>query len=43
MSLSSELHYLEIGELATLIQSRKVSPVEVTQAMIAEAEARRSR
>jgi Asp-tRNA(Asn)/Glu-tRNA(Gln) amidotransferase A subunit family amidase len=30
----SELHYLELNEVAHLIQTRKVSPVELTQAML---------
>jgi len=31
---SSELHYLELNEVAHLIQVRKVSPVELTQTML---------
>lgn len=31
---TDELHFLEITELASLIQQRKVSPVEVTEAML---------
>ncbi|MBA6420981.1 amidase [Pseudomonas sp. 5Ae-yellow] len=32
---SSELHYLEAYELSLLIRSRRVSPVEITEAMLA--------
>ena len=32
---TAELHYLELNEIAHLIQTRKVSPVEVTQAQLA--------
>jgi amidase len=35
MNLSSELHYLEMHELSLLIRSRKISPVEVTEAQLA--------
>jgi amidase len=31
---STELHYLELNEVAHLIQTRKVSPVELTEAML---------
>ena len=30
----SELHYLELSEIAHLIQNKKLSPVELTQAML---------
>jgi amidase len=30
----TELHYLELTQLAALIQARKVSPIEVTQALL---------
>ncbi|MCE7519160.1 amidase [Vreelandella titanicae] len=33
-SLSTELHYLEITELATLIRTRQLSPVAVTRAQL---------
>lgn len=39
MTAPDELHYLEITELAALIQARKISPVEVTQAQLARIEA----
>jgi Asp-tRNA(Asn)/Glu-tRNA(Gln) amidotransferase A subunit family amidase len=29
-----ELHYLEIGELSRLLAARKLSPVELTEAML---------
>ena len=29
-----DLHYLELTEAAHLVQTRKVSPVELTQAML---------
>lgn len=35
---ASDLHYLELHEIAHLIQTRKVSPVEVMQAMLARIE-----
>lgn len=35
MNLPSDLHYLEMHELSLLIRSRKLSPVEVTQAQLA--------
>lgn len=38
MSLPSDLHYLEMHELSLLIRSRKISPVEVTEAMLARIE-----
>src|ERR1700694_5241177 len=31
---STELHYLELAEVAHLIQTKKVSPVELTEAML---------
>ena len=31
---SDDLHYFEISELARLIAARKVSPVELTEAML---------
>ncbi|MGH8485114.1 MAG: amidase, partial [Pseudomonas sp.] len=34
MSLPSDLHYLEMHELSLLIRSRKLSPVEVTEAQL---------
>lgn len=33
-TLAADLHYLELTEVAHLIQTRKVSPVEVTEAML---------
>lgn len=33
-TLTADLHYLELTEIAHLIQTRKVSPVEVTEAML---------
>lgn len=36
--MSSALHYLELCELSQLIRSRKLSPVEVTQAQLARIE-----
>ena len=33
-TLATDLHYLELTEVAHLIQTRKVSPVEVTEAML---------
>ncbi len=39
MSLPSDLHYLEMHELSLLIRSRKLSPVEVTEAQLARIEA----
>lgn len=39
MSLPSDLHYLEMHELSLLIRSRKVSPVEVTEAQLARIDA----
>lgn len=36
---SSDLHYLELTEVAHLIQTRKISPVEVTQALLERIEA----
>ena len=39
MSLPSDLHYLEMHELSLLIRSRKISPVEVTEAMLARIDA----
>lgn len=36
---SDALHYLEIGELAQLLQLRKVSPVELTEGMLRRIEA----
>ncbi|MCY1282998.1 putative amidase AmiD [compost metagenome] len=39
MSLPSDLHYLEMHELSRLIRSRKLSPVEVTEAQLARIEA----
>ncbi|MFC5697129.1 amidase [Pseudomonas sp. GCM10022186] len=39
MSLSSDLHYLEMHELSRLIRSRKISPVEVAEAQLARIEA----
>jgi amidase len=35
MNLPSDLHYLEMHELSLLIRSRKLSPVEVTEAQLA--------
>jgi len=35
----TELHYLELTQIAHLIQTRKVSPVELTQAMLARIDA----
>ena len=35
----TELHYLELTQLAALIQMRKLSPVEVTQTMLARIDA----
>ena len=37
--MSSELHYLTIAEAARLIQTRKLSPVELTDALLKRAEA----
>ncbi len=34
MSLTRDLHYLDMFDLSVLIRSRKISPVEVTQAML---------
>src|SRR5690242_16289446 len=34
-----ELHYLELTQVAHLIQTRKLSPVELTQAMLARIDA----
>ena len=31
---SDDLHYLEISELSRLLAARKVSPVELTEAML---------
>ena len=31
---ASDLHYLALGEIAPLIQARKISPVELTEAML---------
>ena len=31
-----DLHYLELTEVAHLLQTRKLSPVELTQALILE-------
>jgi amidase len=39
MSLPDDLHYLEMQELSLLIRTRKISPVEVTEAMLARIEA----
>ncbi|WP_018434428.1 amidase [Paraburkholderia atlantica] len=39
MSLPSDLHNLELHDLSLLIRSRKVSPVEVTQAQLKRIEA----
>lgn len=39
MSLPSDLHYLEMHELSLLIRTRKISPVEVTETMLARIEA----
>ncbi len=39
MNLPSDLHYLEMHELSRLIRSRKISPVEVTEAQLARIEA----
>ena len=39
MNLPSDLHYLEMHELSLLIRSRKLSPVEVTQALLLRIEA----
>ena len=35
----TELHYLELTQIAQLLQSRKLSPVELTQAMLARIDA----
>ena len=37
--MSSELHYLTIAEAARLIQTRKLSPVELTDALLKRTEA----
>lgn len=39
MSAASEPHYLEIAELAPLLRGRRLSPVELTEAMLARIEA----
>lgn len=39
MSLPDNLHYLDMQELSLLIRTRKISPVEVTEAMLARIEA----
>ena len=39
MNLPSDLHYLEMHELSLLIRSRKISPVEVTEAQLARIDA----
>lgn len=39
MSLPDDLHYLEMQELSLLIRTRKISPIEVTEAMLARIDA----
>lgn len=39
MSLPEDLHYLDMQALSLLIRTRKISPVEVTEAMLARIEA----
>ncbi len=34
----SDIHYLELTEVAHLVQTRKVSPVELTEAMLRRVE-----
>jgi len=39
MTMTSDIHYLEMHELSQLIRSRKLSPVDVTKAQLARIEA----